>query len=951
MTLDILEVPYVVGIDLGTTNSAVAYMDLRQNDGSPGPLRMMRIPQLTGRGEIGNLEVLPSFLYIPGSYDLPQDITAFSWQKNQDMPHIVGQFARDHGARIPSRLISSAKSWLCHGQADRRAPILPWGAAEGIRKMSPVATTAAYLQHIRKAWNSVKGEDPENHLENQLVILTVPASFDEVARDLTVEAATLAGLKSVTLLEEPLAAFYSWLLRHEKNWKQKIAPQELVLVCDVGGGTTDFTLITLEDSRGGLRFERMAVGDHLILGGDNADLALARLVEQTADAGTGGLSNDRWKTLCHLCRQAKEEILEDRAHHKKITLPGEGSRLIAGTLSATLDRRMIEKIVVDGFFPMVDDSTASKSSMRPAITEFGLPYEPDPAVTRHLIRFLERHRSDILDGSQRDNPAPDYLLFNGGSLKPVIIQERIRSAVGEWFGLEEEKMPRILDNPALELAVARGAAYYGLVKAGRGVRVGGGSPRSYYIGVGTQDQPQATAKALCVVERGVEEGSAIDLADLEFKVRTNQPVAFDLYASSYRSGDHAGDTVAIDDSLTALPPIQTVVQYGKKGVQAKIPVTLEAGYTEIGTLALWCCSRISTHRWKLQFQLRASIEKTAVAEQQVFESEIVETARNTLATVFGAGRLAAPPEDSIKRLPTVVKDIAVILGRNRKQWPMSLIRTLGDDLLKIADSRKGGPLFESRWLNLCGFLLRPGFGDAADPRRLARLWKIYLRNPLFGNNLQVRTEWWIMWRRLAGGLRHGQQRQFAQDVMPQLGSRRSKSKKHMAAQERLELWMAAASMEQLLVHDKLSLGNLLLSEIKPKKCKPQHLWSLARIGTREPLYASVDRVVPPVEVTPWIAALMAQTWRNPKPVLGALCQMARRTGDRARDLEPAFLESAVAWMQEQGADETLTGPLKRVTAICSEEQNLIFGESLPAGLILDKPSTGRQRGGIAHGSK
>jgi len=936
MTPDIRDVSYVVGIDLGTTNSAVAFVALREKPSHPGRLRIMRIPQLTGHGEIGRLEVLPSFLYISGKYDLPQDVTVLPWEKRGDAAHVVGQFARDHGARIPSRLVTSAKSWLCHGQVDRRAPILPWGS-EGVRKLSPVAATAAYLRHIRKAWNSLQGEDPENHLENQLVILTVPASFDEVARDLTVEAAAMAGLPSVILLEEPLAAFYSWLMCHEKDWQRHIEPGELVLVCDVGGGTTDFTLITLEDRGGGLRFERMAVGDHLILGGDNADLALARVVERSTGNGAGSLSSDRWKALCHQCRQAKEEILEGRNDEKKITLTGTGSRLIAGTLTATLDRSTIEQIVVDGFFPMVDDIGDGASSSRPAITEFGLPYESDPAVTRHLVRFIERHRGEILERTRRDDPAPDLLLFNGGSLKPAVIQARIRAAVARWFGIQAPGAPRILDNPSPELAVAQGAAYYGLVKAGRGVRVGGGSPRSYYVGIGNRDQDDRPAGALCVAERGAREGSSVELSDHEFKVLTNQPVLFELYASSYRSGDRVGDMVAIDNTLTPLLPIQTVIQYGKKGAQASIPVTLEAGYTEIGTLALWCRSRISPHRWKLQFQLRGSAEKPPIAEQEVFESGVVVSARNLLAAVFGHQHPSRPPAENREKLATLVKDIGTVLQRDRESWPMGLIRTLAGDLLNMADARKAGPAFESRWLNLCGFLMRPGFGDAADAGRMTRLWKIYLQGPLFGNNLQVRAEWWVLWRRIAGGLKYGQQRQFVQDVMPLLDTGRSKRGRRLSAQERLELWMAVANMEQLPAGDKLSLGKLLLSEIKPRRCKPQQLWSLARIGSREPLYAPVDRVVPSGEVQHWISSMIEGNWRNPRPVLSALCQMARRTGDRARDLPTQFLEETAAWMQNHGADKRLTDPLMDVIPVRSEEQDVIFGESLPAGLILEKP--------------
>ncbi len=354
MTTPLVDQRFVIGIDLGTTNCAVAYVDLEDQKPQDRGIRIFKIPQLTGPGQVNPLPLLPSFLYIPGAYDVAEDAIVRLWAADQE-EDVVGAFARDQGALVPDRLISSAKSWLCHSNVDRRAPILPWGAAAQVSKLSPVATTAAYLKHIRLAWNAAWGPEEERHLENQIVVLTVPASFDEVARELTLEAAKAAGINTAILLEEPLAAFYSWVMRHEKNWRAFVQPGELILVCDIGGGTTDFTLILLKDAEGSPRFERIAVGDHLILGGDNIDLALAHQVESRLAGKRRAMSTDSWKALCHQCRQGKEAILSGSADAFTVTLMGEGGRLIADTQRVELTEALIAQTVLDGFFPIAAD--------------------------------------------------------------------------------------------------------------------------------------------------------------------------------------------------------------------------------------------------------------------------------------------------------------------------------------------------------------------------------------------------------------------------------------------------------------------------------------------------------------------------------------------------------------------------------------------------------------------
>lgn len=917
--------PFIVGIDLGTTNSAVSFVDTVLLPDRKAPINLFEIPQLTAPGEFGRQTVLPSFLYIPGDFDIDRNAIGHPWPKSED--RFVGVLARDHGAQVPARLVSSAKSWLCHGAVDRNARILPWGAPEQVAKVSPVQAGAAYLEHIRRAWNHSRGDEEEYFLENQTIVLTVPASFDEVARELTLEAAKMAGYRQVTLLEEPLAAFYSWLMHHEKDWQRHVQPNELILISDVGGGTTDFTLVTLNAVEGGSpRFERIAVGDHLILGGDNLDLALARQVESQWRGQQSGLNSDRWKALCHQCRQAKEQILSGQADSSRITLMGTGSRLIGGTLSAELERAVVERIVLEGFFPLVDPDTGQAPRQRAAITELGLPYEPEPAVTRHLMRFLEQHRQDIADRTGKSNPLPDLVLFNGGALKPRIIQDRIIETLVQGFGGADRLPPRVLENPRHDTAVALGASYYGMVKTGRGVRVGSGSPRAYYLGIGRLEADERQRnQAICLVERGLDEGTVIELGDRSFEVLANQPVRFDLYSSSFRSYDRTGDVVDVDDSLTPLPPLQTVVQYGKKGLKKSIPVKIEAAYTELGTLSLWCRSMTSDHRWQLQFQLRDAAAPVPVRQETVLDQSVVADARKAVARAFTS-------RDQGK-LEALNKRIGTITDLPRDDWPLSFLRDLCDCLLQHQDDRLHTPPHEARWMNLIGFCLRPGFGDALDANRVKQVWKNYTRGMAHPKNAQVQSEWWIMWRRLAGGLTPGQQRQLSQDLTPLLQTGKIGSSK-LPLQRQVELWMAVANLERLYTKDKIKWGRLLLSQMKPAQARHQHFWSLSRLGARELLYGPADRVISAREAAAWIDALLSREWSLPKAVGAALVQMGRKTGDRTRDLAPEVIERIVAWLDAHEDLRDQSRYLREVVPFERQEEQALFGESLPSGLVL-----------------
>jgi molecular chaperone DnaK (HSP70) len=916
---------FVVGIDLGTTNNSVAYVELGTAENGKPAIQKFPVRQLTGPGEFAPYPVLPSFLYIPGEYDIADQDMAAPWtidQRSRDDRNFVGVFARDHGAKVPARLVSSAKSWLCNKTVDTQARILPWGAGDEVTKVSPVHASAAYLKHIRKAWNVFMGDDEEGHLENQMVVLTIPASFDEVARDLTLEAARMANLPDVILLEEPLAAFYSWLIQHEKNWPDHVSANQLILVCDVGGGTTDFTLISLRMVDDSPRFERIAVGDHLILGGDNMDFAIARSVARRLNKSPGSMDRDAWKTLCHQCRRIKEDILNGNTDSGRITLMGAGSGLIAGTLTAQVNRQDIEMIVLEQFFPL--SGSCAQKDAPDGNASWGLPYEADTAITGHLGRFLDRHQTDVKNTIGAAEPCPDLILFNGGSLKAQVLQNRIQASVRHRFSCDAG--PICLENREMDLAVSLGAAYYGMVKAGLGVRVGSGSPRSFYVGVATGDPHESNGakQAVCLVERGLEEGSAITLPERVFKVLANQPIAIDLFSSSFRSGDRSGDLVDVDVTLSALPSLNTVIQFGDKGIQSEIPVRLEAIYTEVGTLEVWCQSLNTPHRWQLRFQLRGAVTPDEVAEGEIYEASRVEQAQKIVQSAFASDR-----EKS--RLPRLMSELADALGSPRDRWPLSLLRDLADTLLNDMAARKGSSEGESRWMNLLGYCLRPGMGEGFDPHRIKKLWKIYKKGPIHANAPQVRAEWWIMWRRVAAGLSAGQQRQFFQDISPFLVLKKGS---RIPRQVFTEMWMATANMERLHVKDKITLGRQLITQFAARKPQPQLLWALSRIGARDLLYGSIDRVTPPAEVGGWVARMLALNWKNPKPVVEMLSQLCRKTGDPLRDILAETRDEVIHYIVSAG---NFPEPLARITQQSSrkqKERNAVFGETLPAGLIL-----------------
>jgi len=941
---------YVIGIDLGTTNSAVAHVDLasrRQHEASC-PILTLAVPQLVATGEVARQPVLPSFLYLPGSYDLPPGSTALPWDPERN--YIVGEFAREQGTLVPGRLVSSAKSWLCHGGVSRTDPILPWGAEQEVPRLSPVEASARYLLHIREAWNDLIARGRDGHrLEEQLVILTVPASFDEVARELTVRAAREAGIPRVILLEEPLAAFYAWLSHHESDWQHEMRAGQLILICDVGGGTSDFTILAVREGEKGLRFDRLAVGDHLMLGGDNMDLTLGRHLEARLLGKAGSLEANRWRQLFHQCRKVKETLLGDAEADAaaEITVLGSGAKLIADVLKTTVTRREVEQLIVEGFFPFVSPGETPRDERRTGLTELGLPYVQDPAITRHLSAFWQRFQILLHEETGRAKLYPDFLLCNGGALSPTSIRDRLHQVVAGWFqdSASENWAPTELDSPSLELAVAQGAAYYGLVRLGRGVRVGAGSPRAYYAEVGTREKEQHrdAVSGVCLVPRGAEEGFEAQLGQHSFEVLTNEPVVFQLMSSSTRLGDRLGDAVQLrENEISVSPPIRTVLRYGRKRTARKMPVEIAVRLTEVGTLDLWCQSLQSPHRWQLQFDVRQQVEPSSVSgtAAETLDLGLVEKAQDKIHATFQAGASSKdnPPEH-------LARELSGLLDMSRERWPVPVIRKLADTLLKLQEGRTLTAQHEARWLNLLGFCMRPGFGNPLDEWRMKEIWKAYLRGLHFPRQAPCRSELWIFLRRVGGGLAGGQQWHIYQQVSSHIqtpGAKRKKadsqSPKRLAEQEELEVWLALANFERLPAETKADLGRLLLQRLQ-RTGRPQELWALSRFGARIPLYGPLDLVIPPGEAASWLNFLISSNLRPGEAMAHTLVQLARSTGDRARDVPDAERRKVAKWLeripQSDRFREMLSSP---ETAWQRREQDVVFGESLPAGLVLSATS-------------
>jgi len=607
---------YAIGIDLGTTHSALSYVDLEASDGEQTAHGVLPVPQLTAPGTVEALPLLPSFLYLPHPDELAPGELALPWNTDGDSA-VAGEMARSRGATTPIRLVSSAKSWLCHPGVDRRAAILPSDAPEEVTRVSPLDASTRYLQHLRRAWDNAHPEAP---FDQQQVTVTIPASFDPGARELTAEAARNAGYTSATLLEEPQAALYSWIQGSGGVWRKQVEAGDIVLVVDVGGGTSDFSLIAILERDGKLEPHRVAVGDHILLGGDNMDLALAHLVARKLAAN--GTQLDAWqmRALTYGCRGAKEHLLADaNATTWPIVVPSRGSKLIGGSIRTELTRDEVTTFITDGFFPRVEAGARPATRARAGLTQLGLPYAQDAAVTRHLAAFLARQAGATaeLEGfegrvtSEHTFLHPSAVLFNGGVFKSGILAQRVMDTINDWLYMEGAEPARMLEGADLDLAVARGAAYYSYARRGGGVRIRGGTARSYYVGVESSMPAipgmEPPIQALCVAPFGMEEGSELELPGQEFGLVVGEPVHFRFFGSTTRRQDQIGEVLDFwgPDELQEQNEIQATLPADGRTPGDVVQVRLHALATEAGTLELAAVAR-DGQRWKVEFDVRTT---------------------------------------------------------------------------------------------------------------------------------------------------------------------------------------------------------------------------------------------------------------------------------------------------------------------------------------------------------
>ena len=912
---------FLVGIDLGTTNTVVAYADANDAQAS---IQLFAIEQLLAPGEVGARPLLPSVRYHPAPGELAAGDLTLPWPQDDvtSAQHpVLGALARQLGAQVPGRLVSSAKSWLSHANVDRQAPILPWGADADVAKVSPVAASASYLAYVRAAWNH---RFPQALLENQELVLTIPASFDEGARALTLEAARLAGLPALRLVEEPQAAFYDYLQRRHDTLRDDLANTRRILVCDVGGGTTDFSLIDVAfDEDGEAQLTRSSVGNHLILGGDNMDLALAHLVETRMAAGQEGgmkLSAARLSQLMERCRAAKELLLSSDAPDKaSVTLLGAGSRLIGASRSADVTREEVAALVVDGFFPKVELSETAKKS-RAGIVEFGLPYAQDAAITRHLASFLQQHQGEL----------PDTLLLNGGVFRANALARRLAETLAHWRGAPLT----ILHNDNPDVAVARGAVAYALARRGQAPRIGGGSPRSYFLVLGEAGKDN---RAVCILPRGSASGEEIRLTERLFALRLGRPVRFHLATSLFEAGTppKLGEIVDLDaGEYLRLPPLASVL-HDKQDASDKRDITVQLAtvMTEVGTLEVHCVAEADAgQRWLLEFQLRGEEENHAVTSTA---SPRVKEAIEKIERIFG-GKAQKVDAKEVRQLR---QHLERGLG-GRESWDTPLLRQLFDALLQRARGRRRSAEHERVWLNLAGYCLRPGYGDALDPWRIEQLWALFDTGVQHHKDNQVCAEWWTLWRRVAGGLSTQQQLRLLDDFAFNLqadAAQRGSRPVTLVNGSDDDMLRLGASLERIPGAYKAEVGAWLIKRLQKadsEAADTNTLWALARVGARQPFHGSAHEVVDSATVAEWLTMLLALDWKKTEPAAFAATHLARMTGDRSRDIADDLRSTILARLKAVGAPPLWQAMVSEVTQLDEAVTRRMLGEALPPGLKL-----------------
>ncbi len=913
---------YLVGIDLGTTHTVVAYTEA-SNKNANQAIKIFDIDQLIAPGEVASRPLLPSVRYHPAEGELSAADISFSPAGEKA---IIGEAARSLGAKTQGRFVTSAKSWLSHPTVDHTAEILPWGSDDDIQKVSPLDASASYLAHVKTVWGH---KFPDAPLEKQTLVITVPASFDESARALTLEAAKIAGLKDIRLLEEPQAVCYDWLRRHTTNIKQALENIHLLLVCDVGGGTTDLTLIKIEQHTDEPVLTRIGVGDHLMLGGDNIDLALAHVAESRITSADKKLSPVDLSQLLEQCRIAKEQLLADDAPEQiHVTLLGGGSKLIGGSRTAELSREEVRKIALDGFFPLsgLNDLPDKKRS---GVVEFGLPYAAEPAISKHIAAFLKLHSQVATEARGNDSYIPDALLLNGGVFRSQPITKRTLDLINSW----SDQHPTLLENQHPELSVAYGAVSYAIARRDKKLKIGGGSARSYFLLIDTSEKNQQASvkqQGVCVLPRGSEEGVEVILKKQQFALRIGQPVQFHLASSSGDTKYLPGELVNItDDKFNSLPPLAVAFEGQDKD---EVIVQLSVTQTEVGTLKIQCVSvEKSSQRFDVEFQIR----KKGGANSQI-STELPASfndAADKIQSIFGSKSKKIDPK-AVKGLRS---NLEKVLSSPRTEWETPLLRALFATLLEGIKSRRRSENHERVWLSLIGYCLRPGFGYPLDDWRVEQLWKTYGQTIQYVNERQNWTEWWTLWRRVAGGLNEESQEQLFKDISQFLNpaaARQSGVAKQIKIRGYDDMVRLVGVLERLPVEKKITAGEWLLKRLQKASEPNQTWWSVGRIASRVPFHGSSHNVIPPEIATQWLQQIFKADWKKIPQAGFAATLIGRVSGDRARDIDEKVRRQIVEKLKANKSPSSWIDMVEAYKELDEKEEKQIFGEALPPGLKL-----------------
>ena len=924
---------FSIGIDLGTTNCVLSYVDSRQPQRGSQVLDITQWDSATTRVDE---PALPSFAYTPTTAEQSGFSSATDSVPAPIDGRLPGVFARQQMAFSPGRVIHSAKSWLCHAEVDRTAAILPWKSEEiaDSEKCSPVTASALYLRWLKEIWQRRMAGVDDSDFNAQDIVITVPASFDEAAQELTLLAAKQAGYPdTIRLIEEPQAAFYFWLGRDQHLSQLHDLLEEYqrnslrVLVCDIGGGTTDLSLFevhTDKQARSGLKLERLAVSDHLLLGGDNIDLTLAHILEHKLVRPGQKLTGRQWNQLLVQARDLKERILGeeescstvDGAQEFTVTLTGSGSGLFSSTLSTRIQAAEIQQCILDGFFPLCS-SDQRPTTRQGGLKEWGLPYADDSAISHHLAEFL-------------DGQPVDAVLFNGGTVTPLLLRQRLHDLISAW---QSDRPPVVLHNESISMAVARGAARYSWILRHdeRDNRISGGHAHALYLEV-VHGRKKKERSLVCILPKGLEAGQTVRIDDSTFDLLVNQPARFQCWYAARRQQDSAGAVLPWNNrEFRPLPHLETAIHLPPEHptpANNRLRVSLEASLNELGLLQLYCVEQQGDGRWRLDFNLRKGVDEQQQSTTQTTEFSAdpkSQQALPCLQAVFAKKKRDDLPDIPAKQL---IKALEKQLG-SREHWNSLTLRTLWPELATGMTRKSRSLDHEVAWLYLAGFTLRPGYGVQHDESRLEELWRAWSLGMAFPKEKRSQSHWYLLWRRVAGGLNGERQQQILDKILPTLRS----SNDPMP-----EMVYLAAAMERITPQIKVELIQRFTSCLLKEKVrhKAPYLWALSRLLSRTPLYAGVDRIVHPREVMTLFGKVKDKNWREEpwKGLCSLFAMAARCTDQRDIDLDSDQRQAIVIKLRESKADKSAIDQVAEFVPLSDDDREVQFGEALPAGLIL-----------------